>query len=145
MGGKTVEKKWFFYELDTYKFLSYNEMSERVTNYGAGLVGLGLKAGERVAIYDETCLEWTLCEHACFSQSLVLVTVYSNLGVDGAYVYVYVYMCMCMCVVLHYCFMLGIGGTVLFAFVNVALSLSLSLSLTHTHTHSLSLFSLTSL
>eukprot|EP00007_Cunea_sp_BSH-02190019_P005185 CAMPEP_0174242634 /NCGR_PEP_ID=MMETSP0417-20130205/28580_1 /TAXON_ID=242541 /ORGANISM="Mayorella sp, Strain BSH-02190019" /LENGTH=691 /DNA_ID=CAMNT_0015322053 /DNA_START=204 /DNA_END=2279 /DNA_ORIENTATION=- len=83
LGGKTVEKKWFFYELEPYRFITYSQMSDRVNNYGSGLVGLGLKEGDRVAIYDDTCLEWTLCEHACFSQKLVLVTVYSNLGEEG--------------------------------------------------------------
>lgn len=34
----------------------------------------------------ETCADWTMSAHACFSQSLVVMTVYANLG-DDALIY----------------------------------------------------------
>lgn len=78
-----VTKKWFFPHLGDYKWITYKEALARVNIVASGLRALGLKKKARLGIYEETCLEWTLAAHGAFAQSIVIVTVYSNLGEDS--------------------------------------------------------------
>eukprot|EP01116_Phalansterium_solitarium_P017363 TRINITY_DN4259_c0_g1_i1.p1 TRINITY_DN4259_c0_g1~~TRINITY_DN4259_c0_g1_i1.p1 ORF type:complete len:703 (-),score=275.79 TRINITY_DN4259_c0_g1_i1:242-2350(-) len=83
-GGRQVTKKWTFFEMGKYRWLSYRDVLERVDNLGRGLVSLGLEPGNsRIAIHLETCPEWVLTAHACFSQSLTASTIYATLGEAG--------------------------------------------------------------
>jgi long-chain acyl-CoA synthetase len=77
---KGETKTWSFYELGPYEWRTYAETNDTLTRRGSGFIELGLKAGQNVALYMETCADWTISAHACFSQSLVVMTVYANLG-----------------------------------------------------------------
>eukprot|EP00948_MAST-09A_sp_MAST-9A-sp1_P001308 g1308.t1 len=76
---------------------TYEEFSQDILNFGSGLRKVGLKHREgsqtgdnkgsnprnRLLIFEDTCSEWTVAAHACFSQSLQVVTAYATLGVDN--------------------------------------------------------------
>ena len=51
---KTVEKKWMYWELGPFEYRSYKQVGEEVLTIGAGLVELGLRKGDKVAIYADT-------------------------------------------------------------------------------------------
>lgn len=54
-GIKTeVEKKWTYFELSPYKFLTYKEYETRALNVGAGLRKLGLEPGDKIHIFAST-------------------------------------------------------------------------------------------
>mmetsp|Transcript_3518 Transcript_3518/g.5348 ORF Transcript_3518/g.5348 Transcript_3518/m.5348 type:complete len:683 (+) Transcript_3518:179-2227(+) len=63
-----------------FKFLSYNEVHERVLNLGSGLRSLGLQTSDRVGIYSINRVDWTVSLVALFSQSFVAVPLYDTLG-----------------------------------------------------------------
>ncbi|GFQ88898.1 long-chain-fatty-acid--CoA ligase 1 [Trichonephila clavata] len=66
----------------SYTFITYNEVLERIKNFSAGLVHLGMKPGQEtfVGIYSRNSPEWVITEHACFRQSAILVPLYDTLG-----------------------------------------------------------------
>ena len=66
-----------------YQWQSYREISQRVTNVSKGLTSIGLKATDKVLIYADTCAEWMITALACFKSSIIIVTLYTNLGNDG--------------------------------------------------------------
>lgn len=70
-------------ELGKYAWITYKEFYERSVNFGAGLINIGMKPKDRLALFDDTKLEWTLASRACSTQNLAIFTVYSNLGVDS--------------------------------------------------------------
>ncbi len=78
--GKSLEKL----VLDSkYEWQSYQEVHARVQNLAFGLNAFGLQAGDRVIIYADTCPEWYMASMACFKLSVVLGTLYTNLGDKG--------------------------------------------------------------
>jgi len=77
------EKKWQFYQLGEYNWLTYDQAFERACQFGCGLLTLGLKSGGRLAIVEETRQEWTLAAQGSFSQGITVLTAYANLGEDG--------------------------------------------------------------
>ena len=46
----------------TYQWMTFNEALLRATNFGSGLVELGLAPGQFVCIYSQNRVEWILCE-----------------------------------------------------------------------------------
>jgi len=52
--AKSVDKAWMFWELGPFTYRSYREAAREGLEVGAGLVKLGLGAGEKVAIYADT-------------------------------------------------------------------------------------------
>ena len=66
---------------DKYTWQSYEEVSQRVENIAKGLHSLGKL--DKVAIFAETCAEWIMVAMACFQSSVVLGTLFANLGDDG--------------------------------------------------------------
>lgn len=63
--------------------MSYEAYGKRVANFAAGLVALGLKRNESLAVFEETRLEWTIACQGAFRQGIQLLTVYANLGEDA--------------------------------------------------------------
>jgi long-chain acyl-CoA synthetase len=51
---KPVEKTWMYWELGPFTFRSYSEAAQEGLDVGAGLVNLGLKKGDKLAIYADT-------------------------------------------------------------------------------------------
>ena len=58
--------------------LSAAEFLTEVNSVAAGLIGLGLKPGDRMAIMAHTSYEWTLLDFAAQSAGLVLVPIYET-------------------------------------------------------------------
>jgi len=77
------EKAWEFLELSPYEWLTYKQVLQKVLNFGSGLRKLGLKANDNLGLYEETRYEWSVSAFAAYSQSIVVLTVYSNLGIDA--------------------------------------------------------------
>ena len=78
-----VEKKWTYFELGPYEYLSFNEFEKLVLQLGAGYRKLGLTKGDRVHIFAGTSAHWLATAHGAASQSLPIVTAYDTLGAEG--------------------------------------------------------------
>ncbi|MEV6104590.1 long-chain fatty acid--CoA ligase [Streptomyces sp. NPDC051940] len=62
--------------------VSYEELRDRVRLVGRGLLGLGVRAGDRVAVLCETRAEWTYAHLAVLATGAALVPVYPSAGDD---------------------------------------------------------------
>ena len=54
---------------------TYAELNERVTTLAAGLLGLGLRPGDRVGIWSQNCAEWVLVQFATARAGLIMVNI----------------------------------------------------------------------
>jgi long-chain acyl-CoA synthetase len=77
--GKTFKKL----SLGNYKWATYEEMLRRVDNTSNGLLGLGIKSGQKVVLFAETRPEWLITALACFKIKVTVVTLYSTLGIEA--------------------------------------------------------------
>ena len=75
--GKVLRK---FVLSDSYKWLTLNEVVQRVDNIAKGLVNMGVKRGDKVILWADTRLEWNLCSLALVKLNATLTTLFSNLG-----------------------------------------------------------------
>jgi len=75
-----VFKKW---ELGEYKWQTYEQTLKISNNFGKGLRVLGQEPKATIAIYAETRAEWIMSALGAFSQSIIVSTVYTNLGDDA--------------------------------------------------------------
>lgn len=82
---QTVEKKWQYFELSPYKYISFNQLANVVSDYAAGLIHIGIKPSgeERFHIYAQTSAQWLQTAFACNSQGIPCVTAYDTLGEEG--------------------------------------------------------------
>ncbi|HVH08390.1 MAG TPA: long-chain fatty acid--CoA ligase [Gemmatimonadales bacterium] len=70
----------FRYKADgVWRSVPHREAAERVEAIGCGLLELGLKPGERVAILAETRLEWALVDYASLAARATDVPIYPTL------------------------------------------------------------------
>ncbi|NWI15302.1 ACSL4 ligase, partial [Crypturellus soui] len=69
--------------LGTYKWLSYEEVNQKVNHLGSGLAALGLAPRSTVVIFCETRAEWMIAALACFKYNFPLVTLYATLGEEA--------------------------------------------------------------
>ena len=76
--GRTFKKNTY----GDYQFKTFSEMETLVNNTAAGFASLGLKKGDKIALYMETRSEWMIAAHAAFRAGLTVVTVYASLGED---------------------------------------------------------------
>ena len=84
-GEKT--KMWEYIYLKPTVHISYQEMWQKMIAFGEGLAeDVGLPAGSRVGLYEDTRYEWMVACYGIWSRKMVGVTVYANLG-DDALVY----------------------------------------------------------
>ncbi len=66
---------------------TYAELAERVRDVAHGLLALGLKRGDRVAVWSRNCPAWAEADLACQSAGFATVPIYDTLtGKDGAYI-----------------------------------------------------------
>jgi len=63
-------------EKDGYVPITYEQLIQRVRHVASGLLGLGVKAGDRVALLMENCPEWAVCDYAILSVGAVTVPLY---------------------------------------------------------------------
>ena len=54
---------------------TYGEFAEKVTACAAGLLSLGLKAGDRVGIWAPNCAEWVITQYATAKAGLIQVNI----------------------------------------------------------------------
>ncbi|XP_072732940.1 long-chain-fatty-acid--CoA ligase 4 isoform X2 [Ciconia boyciana] len=69
--------------LGTYRWLSYEEVNEKVNRLGRGLTALGLTPKSTVVIFCETRAEWMIAALTCFKYNFPLVTLYATLGEEA--------------------------------------------------------------
>ena len=55
--------------------LTWRELDREATRTARGLIGLGLRPGDRAGIWASNCLEWILLQHAASRAGVVLVNV----------------------------------------------------------------------
>jgi len=56
--------------------LSYAELGRRVRDIARGLIALGVEPGDRVAIFSDTRVEWTLCDLGALCAGAVVAPIY---------------------------------------------------------------------
>lgn len=52
-------------------------------SFASGLVQIGHKSEERVAIFADTREEWFIALQGCFRRNVTVVTIYSSLGEEA--------------------------------------------------------------
>ena len=77
--GKVFKK----YDLGEYTWRTFSDFEKEASHICHGLVQLGLKPKDNVAIIAETRAEWLITAYACYKNNLTIVTIYTNLGNDG--------------------------------------------------------------
>ncbi|POS85232.1 hypothetical protein EPUL_003423, partial [Erysiphe pulchra] len=80
---KEVEKKWTYFEMSGYEYLSFYEFEELAMELGAGFRKIGLQRDDRVHIFAATSANWLATAHGAISQSMPIVTTYDTLGEEG--------------------------------------------------------------
>lgn len=68
----------------TYQPISSRTLADRVRRVALGLSELGIRAGERVAIFSENRPEWAIADYACLTTCLADVPLYPNLPPEQA-------------------------------------------------------------
>jgi len=77
-------KHWEIPEFAPLKWQSFSEIGKRTDHITSGLLAFtGLKSGEKLAMFENTCYQWMLLAQACFRYSIIVSTVYANLGIDA--------------------------------------------------------------
>ncbi|KAF2217974.1 hypothetical protein CERZMDRAFT_30709 [Cercospora zeae-maydis SCOH1-5] len=78
-----VDKKWTYYELSPYEYMSFTEYEQLALNVGCSFRALGMNAHDRVHIFAATHPYWLATAHGAQSQSMPIVTAYDTLGEEG--------------------------------------------------------------
>lgn len=83
-GKEITEKKtWKYFRLSDYKFLSFVEVKEVVSEIARAMLHLGISTDDVFNVYAQTSPNWQLIAHACSSISTPIATAYDTLGEDG--------------------------------------------------------------
>ena len=61
---------------------TYSQFYEKVKGFVAALNSLGLKKGDRLAIFSENCIEWGLSDWAAQTLGIIVVPIYPTLPAD---------------------------------------------------------------
>ncbi|TFK35626.1 hypothetical protein BDQ12DRAFT_725915 [Crucibulum laeve] len=77
------KKKWKYFELSAYKYLSFVEMKAAVEEIARALVDLGVGKGGVFNVYARTSPNWQFMAYACSSISTTIATAYDTLGKSG--------------------------------------------------------------
>ncbi|CAO3595195.1 unnamed protein product [Absidia cylindrospora] len=80
---KQQTKTWSYFQLSSYKYLTYVQASREAHYLGAGYAHLGLSEKSKVEIFSPTNMGWLLTAHGLFTQNMSIVTAYDTLGEDG--------------------------------------------------------------
>jgi len=78
-----VDKKWTYFELSGYEYMSFHDYEKLILQIGAGYRKLGLTKEDRVHIFAATSAHWLATAHGAVSQSMPIVTAYDTLGEEG--------------------------------------------------------------
>ncbi|AXB31337.1 AMP-binding protein [Vibrio campbellii] len=69
------------------KRMSYQELNTKVNQLASGLLSIGVKEGDRVAIWAQNCIEWTITQYATAKIGAILVCInpaYKSLELEYA-------------------------------------------------------------
>ncbi|KAJ3215821.1 long-chain fatty acid-CoA ligase [Clydaea vesicula] len=80
---KVETKKWKFFELTKFSWMSYKEVFEAAKEIGSALRHLGMKPLDKLTIFAPTNRDWMLMAHGCFTQNITITTAYDTLGEEG--------------------------------------------------------------
>ncbi|KAJ7661936.1 long-chain-fatty-acid-CoA-ligase [Mycena polygramma] len=80
--GKAT-KKWKYFQLGDYQYISYVQLEEQVSEIARALVDLEITTQDVFNIYAATSVNWQLMAHACGSISTTIATAYDTLGPSG--------------------------------------------------------------
>src|SRR3712207_3868492 len=69
---------------DEWAELSYEELGRAAREVAAGLIDLGIEAGDRVAIFSETRMEWTVADLGAILAGAVVVPIYQTSSAEEA-------------------------------------------------------------
>ena len=69
--------------MGNYFWRSFSDFEVEAEKLSKGLLSLGLKSKDRLAMIAETRAEWLITAYACFKNNIGVVTIYTNLGNDG--------------------------------------------------------------
>jgi long-subunit acyl-CoA synthetase (AMP-forming) len=78
-----VPRTMQYYHMGDYKWITFGQYQQSITDFSSGLASLGLNAGNKLAIFEETRNEWTVAAQAAFRLSASILTVYANLGEEA--------------------------------------------------------------
>ncbi|RDW79742.1 putative long-chain-fatty-acid-CoA ligase [Coleophoma cylindrospora] len=78
-----VDKKWTYFELSGYSYLSFQDYEKLTMQLGAGFRKIGMKKEDRVHIFAATSAHWLAISHGAVTQSMPIVTAYDTLGEEG--------------------------------------------------------------
>lgn len=79
----TVDKKWTYFEMSEYHFMTFLEYEQMALRCGAAFRKLGMAKDDRVHIFAATTPYWLAMAHGATSQSIPFVTAYDTLGEEG--------------------------------------------------------------
>ncbi|KAL8843489.1 MAG: hypothetical protein Q9176_002102 [Flavoplaca citrina] len=82
-GERIADKKWTYYELSDYHYMTFREYEQMALHCGAGLRSLGMKQNDRLHIFAATTPYWLAMAHGAATQSMPIVTAYDTLGEEG--------------------------------------------------------------
>jgi long-chain acyl-CoA synthetase len=80
---REVDKKWTYFELSGYEYMSFHDYERLILQVGAGYRKLGLTKNDRIHIFAATSAHWLATSHGAVSQSMAIVTAYDTLGEEG--------------------------------------------------------------
>ncbi|KAF8260067.1 long-chain-fatty-acid-CoA-ligase [Lactarius quietus] len=85
VGGKEVKetKTWKYFQLSDYKYISYIELKNIVSEVSRGLLKLGVQKNDVFNIYAQTSPNWQFVSYGCVSISTIVATAYDTLGESG--------------------------------------------------------------
>lgn len=87
IGAHAGQKAQSWHEGGAWHSRTYAEFGARIRTVASGLLALGLKKGDRVAIWSKNRPAWAEVDLACQTVGLVTVPIYDTLtGKDGAYI-----------------------------------------------------------
>ena len=64
--------------------VSYSELYEKVFRTASAMYSLGLRAGDKVNLFAENCLEWAVTDWAAQTLGVITVPIYPTLPGDQA-------------------------------------------------------------
>ncbi|ELP86345.1 long-chain-fatty-acid--CoA ligase, putative [Entamoeba invadens IP1] len=83
LDGKSVEKIMYKYKMSDYKYFSTVEYYTLIHKIANGLAHYGFSNGDKIAIYCETRYEWMAFVLACSCRNIIVITIYTTLGIDS--------------------------------------------------------------
>ncbi|CCW64193.1 unnamed protein product [Phytomonas sp. EM1] len=81
--AKGKERVWEYTHLDAPTSITYEELWKLIVAFGMGLVEILIEKTSKVAIYEDTRWEWLTSMFGLWTQDMIGVTVYANLGSDA--------------------------------------------------------------